>query len=311
MFLFTGDSYKSHEYSFRVAGNTIGHIIPETCRALYKVLRKKFFKCPTTTIEWKKVADGFFTKWQFPNCIGAIDGKHVILRKPYNTGSTFFNYKHSFSIVLLGLVDYDYKFIYVNIGTQGRISDGGIFAASSLHHSLENKTLNIPHDSPLPGKNDPIPYFMIGDEAFPLRSYLMKPFPNRHLTHEQRIFNYRICRARRIVENAFGILASRFRVLLKPMLLSPERAELVVLACCSLHNMLRVLYPNSINNIADIEDPVTHQVANGAWRADEQMIDPPLIRGNNATREAKLQRDYLCNYVNSPEGSVEWQDRMV
>lgn len=68
-----------------------------------------FFQCPSTEQEWRDVADGFQSRWQFPNCIGAIDGKHVLLRPPAKSGSYFFNYKHTFSIVLMGVVDSNYR----------------------------------------------------------------------------------------------------------------------------------------------------------------------------------------------------------
>lgn len=67
----------------------------------------------------------------------------------------------------------------------------------------------------------------------------MKPYSRRHMSYDERIFNYRLSRARRIVENAFGILANRFRIFMKPIALSPENVELTVLAACSLHNFLR------------------------------------------------------------------------
>lgn len=307
----SGDSYMSHSYSFRVAPNTIGKIVPETCRALFTVLRKDYFSCPTTVDEWRSVADGYWKKWQFPNTIGALDGKHIVLRQPINSGSTYFNYKNCFSIVLMALVDSDYKFIYVNCGTQGRISDGGVFSATTLYKRLESKTFNLPEPTALPGDNEVMPYFMIADEAFPLRSYLMKPYPHRNLNHHQRIYNYRLSRARRIVENAFGILASRFRVMLSPMQLSPNRAEIVVLACCALHNLLRIEHPSAILNMADREDPVTHNCIPGVWRNMDTLHDLDVMRGNNATKAAKAQRDYLCAYVNSDIGKVAWQDRMV
>lgn len=80
---------------------------------------------------------------------------------------------------------------------------------------------------------------IVADDAFPLKEYIQKPYSQIGLTKEKRIFNYRLSRARRIVENAFGILANHFQVFMTPMRLSPEKAEIVVLACCSLHNMLR------------------------------------------------------------------------
>ena len=127
----------------------------------------------------------------------------MILHK--NSGSVFYNYKHYFSILLLALVDADYKFLYVVVRANGSCSDCQIFNQCELKRSCEVNTIGIPPPQPLPGDDHPIPYFIVGDDAFPLRSWLMKPYCKRNLSKEQRIFNYRLSRARRIVENAFGI----------------------------------------------------------------------------------------------------------
>ena len=90
--------------------------------------------------EWEQIVQEFYQQWNFPNCIGAMDGKHVMIRPPSSSGSYYFNYKHSFSIVLLAVVDADYKFLYVDIGCNGRISDGGVFRNSTLSTALEQNT---------------------------------------------------------------------------------------------------------------------------------------------------------------------------
>lgn len=165
---------------------------------------------PNTVEEWRNVSEQFKSRWNFPNCIGALDGKHIVINPPVNTGSEYFNYKHTFSVVLLALVDADYKFLYVDVGTNGSISDGGVFGKSVLAQALydDNNALNIPCDQSLPGRPKPQPFVIVADEAFPLKPNLMKPYSGRNTTtNERRIFNYRLSRARRIVENAFGILA--------------------------------------------------------------------------------------------------------
>ncbi len=111
---------------------------------------------------------------------------------------------------MMALVDSNYRFIYVDVGCNGRVSDGGVFRGSTLQESLEQRTANIPQPTPLPGTDMTMPFFVVADEAFPLKSYLMKPFARRGLSREQRVFNYRLSRARRIVENTFGIFANRF-----------------------------------------------------------------------------------------------------
>ena len=140
----------------------------------------------------------------------------------------------------------------------------------------------------------------------------MKPFPHRLMTNEERIFNYRLSRARRVVENAFGILTNRFRCLLSVMPQSPSRVESVVLACCCLHNLMRLRYPQAQNALLDEEDPVTHDMVPGAWRDEVNLSTLDNIAGGNfATKTAKLQRLYLMKYYNSPVGSVPWQDNMI
>ncbi|XP_062389288.1 uncharacterized protein LOC134077601 [Sardina pilchardus] len=211
-FLATGETFQSLSYQFRIGCSTIRAIIPETCAAIYQVLSEKYLKCPNTTTEWLKVAEGFQKSWQFPHCLGALDGKHVAIRPPPNSGSLYYNYKHFNSIVLMALVDSDYKFLYVDIGCNGRVSDGGVFRGCTLEESIQEHTANIPPPSPLPGSDKIIPYYLVADEAFPLKAYIMKPYARRGLTEEQQLFNYRLSRARRVVENAFGILANRWRV---------------------------------------------------------------------------------------------------
>lgn len=161
------------------------------------------FQVPQNNEDWKEIELGFRTRWNFPGCHGAIDGKHLIIQAPPNCGSEYFNYKGSNSVVLMAVVDHDYCFRHVNIGANGRNSDGGIFKNSKLRSDLENNLL-------------PKGGFLVGDDAFPLKSYLLKPYSGTNLSTKQKIFNYRVSRARRIVENAFGILASRFRICQNP-----------------------------------------------------------------------------------------------
>ena len=160
---------------------------------------------PDTQQAWKTIADEFEEKWNFPNCIGAIDGKHVTVKCPSGSGSAFYNYKNQFSIILLAIVDADYNFLFVDVGTNGRANDSGVFGRSAISTLLENGELNIPPPQPLPGRQRDIPFVIVGDDAFPLKNYLVKPYPNRQLDPEKRVFNYRLSRARRIVENVFGI----------------------------------------------------------------------------------------------------------
>ena len=148
-------------------------------------------------------------RWNFHNACGAIDGKHVPIRCPRESGSFYFNYKGFYSIILLALVDAKYKFLYVDVGANGSCSDGGVFKDTDLYKKLDRGTAGLPPRSPLPDDDTPLPHSLIGDDAFGLRSWLLKPYPHRCMTNKERIFNYRLSRARRVVENAFGILVHR------------------------------------------------------------------------------------------------------
>lgn len=241
-----------------------------------------------------------------------MDGKHVTLQAPMNSGAEYYNYKHFFSIVLFALVDADYNFLYVDVGCQGRISDSGVFKNCKLYKKLEEKSLKIPTASILQVPyNIKVPYFILGDKAFALNEYTLKPFegsPERGSI--ERIFNYRLSRARRVVENAFGVLSSVFRVLRKPMLLEPVKAKKVVLTTVYLHNFLRkkscsqqVYTPQGS---FDIE--VDGIIIPATWRHDgEQSSLLPIRnvprRGGTYAKEIRwhLARHFITN------GAIPWQ----
>ena len=249
----------------------------------------------------------FETRWNLPNCIGALDGKHVQIVPPYNSGSIYFNYKHTFSIVLMALVDAEYRFRYVDIGSNGRVSDGGVFSGCSLFQALETKQAGIPEPRPLPGGEVPTNFFIVADEAFALKEYLIKPYPHRNLTRPQRIYNYRLSRARRVVENAFGILANRFRVFRSAIHLEPHNVEHIVLAACVLHNFLREKLGNSYVDSVDKEIGENKELVQGSWRSGTQFEELGSNPPRNSTARAKELRDHVCSYVNSDVGSVPWQ----
>ena len=183
------------------------------------------------------------SRWQLPHCLGAIDGKHVRILHPPKTGSDYYNYKSYFTLVLMAVVGSNYEFLFADVGCQGRISDGGVLRNTLFYQALEMVKLNIPQSKALPVHDSEewrlvISYFFVGDDSFSLTRNLMKPYSNRGQTEEQRIFNYRLSPARRVSENAFGLLASRFRVLHSTFNVRPESAISIVHATLVLHNFL-------------------------------------------------------------------------
>jgi len=172
---------------------TISKIVVETCSAIWDKLLPTYL--PEHTVDmWKSNSKDFYKNWNFPNCLGSIDGKHIRINQPQNSGSMYYNYKHFFSIHLLAVSDANYKFVMVDIGAYGRESDGGVLKNSEFFKKLQNKELNIPNNAQLPNTNIKVPYTFIGDEAFPLLVNILRPYPGKQLinNNKKKVFNYRL-----------------------------------------------------------------------------------------------------------------------
>ncbi|GFQ78393.1 DDE Tnp4 domain-containing protein [Trichonephila clavata] len=147
----------SLSYSFRIGRSTTSSIIRE-----YQFLTKPIVLVKPDRNIWLDIAEGYHEQWQFPNCLGAIDGKHVLMQAPPKSGSRFHNYKGTFSIILLACVDANYKFVLVDIGAEGHNSDGGVFKNSIFGQSLEKGTLDLPCPVEIPGTTKMLPFLLLG-----------------------------------------------------------------------------------------------------------------------------------------------------
>uniref|UniRef100_A0A3P9IWX4 DDE Tnp4 domain-containing protein n=1 Tax=Oryzias latipes TaxID=8090 RepID=A0A3P9IWX4_ORYLA len=255
--------------SFRLGVSTVDSIESETCDALWHCLRDEHLPVPTEEM-WRSTARIFHERWNFPNCLGAMDGKHIFIQAPANS------------------VNADYRFLVVDVGSYGSNSDGGIFRWNSECS---------PTPPQLPGAPElgKVNYVIVADEAFPLKPYLLRPYPGRRLPTDKRIFNYRLSRARRISENAFGILSQRFRVFQRTLQVQPSVVDKVVKAACALCNYL---CPNGNDQNRATED--------------ENDCEQPLqgfehCRSQRASVEAQIVRELYKEYFNSPAGEVAWQ----
>ena len=193
---------------------TARQIILDVCTALWDALESIHMPVPSE-VEWESIAEDFFVRWNFPNCIGAIDGKHIMIQCPVNSGSLFYNYKSYFSIVLLAVTSADYRFVMVDIGAYGSSNDSGVLNNTALFKCLKKKKPGIPPSKQLPNdtKETHVSHVLLGDEAFPLRCDMMQPFARNTLTNERCTSSItRLSRARKVVEIEFGILANQWRI---------------------------------------------------------------------------------------------------
>ena len=102
-FLATGKTFQSLSFQFRISDRAISYIVKEVCNAIVKYLVPLYLKGPSTEQEWLSITEKFETCWQYPNTIGAVDGKHAGIRKPLHGGSHYYNYKQSHSIILMAI----------------------------------------------------------------------------------------------------------------------------------------------------------------------------------------------------------------
>jgi len=256
------------------------------------------FQIPKTEAEWKVITNGFNDKWNFPNSLRERGGKHVSIKKPPHTGSYYYNYKNFFSIVLMAVVNSNYEFIMADASTNGRISDRGILGNTTFGKALVDKLLQIPEPGTLPNSEKKPPFVLVGDDAFALTEHFMKPYGQTGLTAEQQIFNYRLSRARRVAENAFGILVSRFGVLQLPTVLSPQKAQTIVLTCCYLHNYLlrNQAHTYISRGSVDTEDFQSGNIIDGRWRTSGQSTLLQTSHSRNSPASSKAVRDSYCDF---------------
>lgn len=296
-YLATGESYRSMAFQYRISHNYISILVRDVLKVLYNKLVPVFLKQPSKE-DYIKIAVQFSEKWNFPNCCGAIDGKHIRIVCPQNSGSLFFNYKSYFSIVLLAIVDAESKFVYIDVGAYGKEGDSNIFNRSSMFH-LFNNDKYMPEDKPLPGSNLRLPYVIVGDEAFKLSKHLLRPYPRDQANTDiqKRVFNYRLCRARRTSENAFGLLCQTFRIFYSPIAVQPSTVDLIITVACCLHNMIRTSISSSTEAI-DCDMPKDNMIRIRA-------------SGGNSTVEAFHIRNQFTQFFNSQQGSVTWQLKHV
>lgn len=294
-YLATGMAFGDLEFDFHVSRKTVPLIVKETCEVIWEVLQPLEMPPPTKEM-WLEKARDFATITNFPNCLGAVDGKHVRIQCPPNSGSQCFNFKKFYSLILLAICDAQYIFTAIDVGAYGREGDSTVFKDSNFYNRMKSGQLDMPEEQPLLSEDGTevgpkMPFVFLGDEAFGLSRNVMRPYPQKTLTPQKRIYNYRHCRARRVVECSFGILSNKWRVLHSCILVHFEFATTIVKCCCVLHNFVRK------RDGFIFEDSLTCPM---------DSVNVQAVVGGRST--GLDVRDNFCEYFNGP-GALSWQNK--
>ncbi|XP_056401016.1 uncharacterized protein LOC130294893 [Hyla sarda] len=288
-FLATGESYASLHLQFRVGKSTISSIVKETCTMIWQYMQQISLPSPNQE-RWLQAASGFQSVDHFPNCIGAVDGKHIRVQQPPGSGSRFYNYKKYFSVVLMAVADVQYKFIAIEVGAYGSTGDSRVLMSSECgRHVLQNQ-VTLPPPKPLPATLNPLPYVFVSDEAFPLLPNLIRPYPQRGIDDRKQVFNQRLTQARHFVECAFGIMAGKWRILSTAIQLDVDTVESVIKATCVLHNYILDYASPDIEQ----EEHVSWGESAGSWGS------------GRTAQQAIVVREAFSSYFLSTEGAVTW-----
>ena len=281
--LATPAKYRTVGHLFGVSRSSVCEIVHETCSAIVTILLKTYIKFPTGS-NIDNVVREFKAKWGVPQCFGAIDGTHIPVSVPSENHTDYYNRKGWYSMPIQGLVDANYCFLDICVGWPGSVHDARVFVHSSLYkritenHLIPNKTEQI--------SSIDVPLYMIGDSAYPMQSWLMKPFSfNSDLPTQQHTYNYRISRARIVAENAFGRLKVRWRRLMKRNDMYVHNVPVVAAAACVLHNICEI----------------HHDQFNDAWLVDNDGLAQPAttaFRDVSASDSRPQQiRSALASYL--------------
>ncbi|XP_065419443.1 uncharacterized protein LOC112058986 [Chrysemys picta bellii] len=223
------DSYRSVRNQFGVGKSTVGAAVMQVAKAIIELLLRKV----VTLGNVQAIVDGF-AAMGFPNCGGAIDGTHIPILAPEHQGTQYINRKGYFSMVLQALVDHRGRFTNINVGWPGRVHDTHVFRNTTLFKRLQQGTYFL--DQKITVGDVEMPIVILGDPAYPLMPWLMKPYIGS-LDRSQELFNYRLSKCRMVVECAFGHLKGRWCTLLSRSDLSQTNIPIVIAACCVLHNL--------------------------------------------------------------------------
>ena len=286
-YLSDGGRMRKTANAFGLASCTISRIVKRVTTAISTELAGIYMPLPQTENEVRESAANFYKQHGFPQCIGAVDGTHIPIRKPEENASDHINRKGFFSFNVQACVDYKYCFFDVVIKWPGSVHDARVFGNSKINEKFRNGTIPRCPKIIVDGEK-PVPVCILGDPAYPLLPYLMKEFAKGGNTPKEQFFGYRPSSARMVVECAFGRLKARFGFLRRPVDLELQNAIKAIHACFILHNFCEM------NN-----DVIGDEQANAVQRYDREFQPPtqlfsPTVHNNE--RGGKEHRQVFMKF---------------
>ena len=282
--------YRTIANLFGVSRSFVCMCVRDVCKAIVKKMQSKFIYLPKQH-ELEDIVETYKRRWGFPGCFGAIDGTHVPILAPTENHADYVNRKGYHSVVMQAVVDSKYLFRDIVIGWPGSVHDARVLSNSKIFNIGEQNKL-LPADFCVKIGGKQIAPVILGDPAYPLLPWLLKPYPeNANTIQQHRRFNYRLSRARVTVENVFGRWKGRFPRFLKRVDMEMSSLVTVIAASCVLHNICEM----------NDEEVLSHWLEESS-QATATYPQPDPLENVNDREDSVSIRDHFANYFMSAEG---------
>ncbi|XP_028175496.1 uncharacterized protein LOC114363847 [Ostrinia furnacalis] len=284
--LFTGISLYTLAPIHHVCSSSANNIMYETCNAINDILRPLHMPRPTKD-RLKLVAEQYWQKFKFPNCVGVIDERILKGKKKLPRNPKPHLKKHA-SYAVHAIVDANYKFLAVDVIGRENIKEE-TFCGSDLNRQLRDKEFEFPPPQKLPNSNKILPYVIIGHRNYPLRPYLLRPFLTSNHTVEMKKFNKLLLKTKKTIDYAFRIWFNKWRNYLnQEQVKTTLNTKLVVETLCVLHNVVRDIDGNDdIHYKRAMKTPIKVNIR-----------DIKKYKKNNRTQShAQATRDSFLEYI--------------
>ena len=223
--------------AFGISRSSCSIIVRRVSKVITNHLGPLYIKLPMTEEEVKETVSKFYSAFEIPQCLGAIDGTHIEIKQPLSNSTDYINRKSRYSLNVQALCDSKCVFMDVVVKWPGSVHDARMFANSKVNQFLKDGTIPPCRSRIL---DEDVPVFIIGDPAYPLMPYVMKEYAGGGTTQQEQYFGFRLCSARNVIECAFGRLKARFRCLKRAMDINLDELPYVIYACFVLHNFCEI-----------------------------------------------------------------------